>query len=73
MKRATTAVGLRFITVVPLDSNPVELSEYNKVMYRQHNEIERLLGRLKESAVSFSCFEETVCKVHLLHPLHLDC
>ena len=52
------ALDLGFIPVVPPKSNRVEPWEYNKVMYRRRNEIERLFRRLKGFRRIFSRFEK---------------
>ena len=52
------ALDLGFIPVVPLKSNRIEPWEYDKVMYRRRNEIERLFRRLKGFRRIFSRFEK---------------
>jgi transposase len=52
------ALDLGFIPVVPPEANRVEPWEYDKVMYRRRNEIERLLRRLKGFRPIFSRFEK---------------
>jgi len=52
------ALDLGFIPVVPPKSNRVEPWEYNKIMYRRRNEIERLFRRLKGFRRIFSRFEK---------------
>lgn len=52
------ALDLGFIPVVPPKSNRVEPWEYDRVMYRRRNEIERLFRRLKGFRRIFSRFEK---------------
>jgi transposase len=52
------ALDLGFILVVPPKANRVEPWEYDKVMYRRRNEIERLFRRLKGFRRIFSRFEK---------------
>jgi transposase len=52
------ALDLGFIPVVPPKSNRVEPWEYNNIMYRRRNEIERLFRRLKGFRRIFSRFEK---------------
>ena len=52
------ALDLGFIPVVPPKSNRIEPWEYNKVMYRRRNEVERLFRRLKGFRRIFSRFEK---------------
>jgi transposase len=52
------ALDLGFIPVVPPKSNRIEPWEYDKVMYRRRNEIERLFRRLKGFRRIFSRFEK---------------
>ena len=52
------ALDLGFIPVVPPKSNRLEPWEYDKVMYRRRNEIERLFRRLKGFRRIFSRFEK---------------
>jgi len=52
------ALDLGFIPLVPPKSNRVEPWEYNKIMYRRRNEIERLFRRLKGFRRIFSRFEK---------------
>ncbi|MGA7180717.1 MAG: transposase, partial [Thiobacillaceae bacterium] len=52
------ALDLGFIPVVPPKSNRVEPWEYNKIMYRRRNEIERLFRRLKGFRRIFSRFDK---------------
>lgn len=52
------AFGLDFIPVVPPNSNRVTAWYYSKAIYRQRNEIKRLLHRLKGfRRIFFSCFD----------------
>ena len=52
------ALDLGFIPVVPPKVNRLEPWEYDKVMYRRRNEIERLFRRLKGFRRIFSRFEK---------------
>ncbi len=52
------ALDLGFIPVVPPKSNRITPWEYDKVMYRRRNEIERLFRRLKGFRRIFSRFEK---------------
>ena len=52
------ALDLGFIPVVPPKSNRTTPWEYDKVMYRRRNEIERLFRRLKGFRRIFSRFEK---------------
>ncbi len=52
------ALDLGFVPVVPPKSNRVELSEYNREMYKRRNEVERLFRRLKGYRRVFSRFEK---------------
>lgn len=52
------ALDLGFIPVVPPKSNRVAPWEYDRVMYRRRNEIERLFRRLKGFRRIFSRFEK---------------
>ena len=52
------ALDLGFIPVVPPKSNRIEPWEYDKVMYRRRNEVERLFRRLKGFRRIFSRFEK---------------
>ena len=52
------ALDLGFIPVVPPLSTRVTPWEYNRVMYRRRNEIERLFRRLKGFRRIFSRFEK---------------
>ena len=52
------ALDLGFIPVVPPKSNRIEPWEYDKVMYRRRNEVERLFRRLKGYRRIFSRFEK---------------
>jgi transposase len=52
------ALELGFIPVVPPKSNRIEPWEYNRVMYKRRNEIERLFRRLKGFRRIFSRFEK---------------
>jgi transposase len=52
------ALDLNFIPVVPPKSNRVNAWEYDRVMYKRRNEIERLFRRLKGFRRIFSRFEK---------------
>ena len=52
------ALDLGFIPVVPPKSSRIEPWDYDKVMYRRRNEIERLFRRLKGFRRIFSRFEK---------------
>ena len=52
------ALDLGFIPVVPPTSNRIAPWEYNRVMYKRRNEIERLFRRLKGFRRIFSRFEK---------------
>ena len=52
------ALDLGFILVVPPLSTRVTPWEYNRVMYKRRNEIERLFRRLKGFRRIFSHFEK---------------
>ena len=52
------ALDLGFIPVVPPKSNRLKPWEYDQVMYRRRNEIERLFRRLKGFRRIFSRFEK---------------
>jgi transposase len=52
------ALDLGFTPVVPPKSNRLTPWEYNRVMYRRRNEIERLFRRLKGFRRIFSRFEK---------------
>ena len=52
------ALDLGFIPVVPPTSRRLSPWEYNRVMYRRRNEIERLFRRLKGFRRIFSRFEK---------------
>ena len=52
------SLDLGFIPVVPPKSNRITPWEYDKVMYRRRNEIERLFRRLKGFRRIFSRFEK---------------
>jgi transposase len=52
------ALELGFVPVVPPKSNRINAWEYDRVMYRRRNEIERLFRRLKGFRRIFSRFEK---------------
>ena len=52
------ALELGFTPVVPPKQNRVSLWEYDRVMYRRRNEIERLFRRLKGFRRIFSRFDK---------------
>ena len=52
------ALDLGFVPVVPPTSNRVAPWEYNRVMYKRRNEIERLFRRLKGFRRIFSRFDK---------------
>ncbi len=52
------AVDLGFIPVVPPKSNRLSPWEYDKVLYRRRNEVERLFRRLKGFRRVFSRFDK---------------
>jgi transposase len=52
------ALELGFVPVVPPLSTRVNAWEYDRVMYRRRNEIERLFRRLKGFRRIFSRFEK---------------
>jgi transposase len=52
------ALDLGFIAVVPPTSNRIAPWEYNRIMYKRRNEIERLFRRLKGFRRIFSRFEK---------------
>jgi len=52
------ALDLGFIPVVPAKQNRITAWEYNRVMYKRRNEIERLFRRLKAFRRIFSRFEK---------------
>ena len=52
------ALNLGFAPVVPPKTDRIEPWEYNRVMYRRRNEIERLFRRLKGFRRIFSRFEK---------------
>ena len=52
------ALELGFAPVVPPKSNRINAWEYDRVMYRRRNEIERLFRRLKGFRRIFSRFEK---------------
>ena len=52
------ALDLPFIPVVPAKQNRITAREYNRVMYKRRNEIERLFRRLKGFRRIFSRFEK---------------
>ena len=52
------ALDLGFVPVVPPKSNRLTPWEYDRVMYRRRNEIERLFRRLKGFRRIFSRFEK---------------
>ena len=52
------ALDLGFIPVVPLKFNRIEPWEYDKVMYRRRNEVERLFRRLEGFRRILSRFEK---------------
>ena len=52
------ALELGFIPVVPPKSNRLSPWEYDRVMYRRRNEVERLFRRLKGFRRIFSRFDK---------------
>ena len=52
------ALDLGFVPVVPPKSNRLTPWEYDRMMYRRRNEIERLFRRLKGFRRIFSRFEK---------------
>ena len=52
------ALSLGFSPVVPPKSTRIEPWEYNKVLYKRRNEVERLFRRLKGFRRIFSRFEK---------------
>lgn len=52
------ALELGFVPVVPPKRNQTNAWEYDRIMYRRRNEIERLLRRLKGCRRIFSLFEK---------------
>ena len=52
------ALDLGFTPVVPPNSRRISAWEYDRVMYRRRNEIERLFRRLKGFRRIFSRFEK---------------
>ena len=52
------ALDLGFVPVVPPTSNRIAPWEYNRIMYKRRNEIERLFRRLKGFRRIFSRFEK---------------
>ena len=52
------ALDLGFVPVVPPKSNRLIPWEYDRVMYRRRNEVERLFRRLKGFRRIFSRFEK---------------
>ena len=52
------ALDLGFIPVVPPKKNRISAWEYDRVMYRRRNEVERLFRRLKGFRRIFSRFEK---------------
>ena len=52
------ALDLGFIPVVPAKQNRITAWEYNRVMYKRRNEIERLFRRFKGFRRIFSRFEK---------------
>jgi len=51
-------LDLGMVPVVPPKSNRVELWDYNRVLYKKRNEIERPFRRLKGFRIIFSRFEK---------------
>jgi transposase len=56
----TRALGveLGYTVVVPPKQNRLHPWEYDRVMYRRRNEVERLFRRLKGFRRVFSCFDK---------------
>ena len=52
------ALGLGYFPVVPPKRNRISAWEYDRVMYRRRNEVERLFRRLKGFRRIFSRFEK---------------
>jgi len=52
------ALDLGYITVVPPKHNRINAWEYDRVMYRRRNEVERLFRRLKGFRRIFSRFDK---------------
>ena len=52
------ALDLGFVPVVPPTRNRVEPWQYNRLMYKRRNEIERLFRRLKGFRRIFSRFDK---------------
>lgn len=52
------ALDLGFVPVVPPMKMRIEPWEYDREMYKRHNEVERLFRRLKDYCRNFSRFEK---------------